>query len=292
MFSAINYLRGDFEKCIEDQHCPFYYRLNSVMYSCDHLFIARSLEKLLSTDTLVEPWYSRVKIYKGAVHLLRKQMTLAKDCIETVDTKSVIEQYDTPAKFFRSLYEHLSELLKFEATGANKVALVGDSHVFSISYSVSEEFPPVYIPSIQMKFVGQGRSSYLESALLNALTVCQKHDQIVISIGEIDQRFLYVDAADLDAFERSLDNYLNFLVDNTFHWQKIKLVALPAFNERLFEMATIKSEPEKDVRDRLNTSMDLFNTKAIKKGFDLVERDNSDEKLLDAAHYHPSAYLL
>ena len=41
-------------------------------------------------------------------------MTLAKDCIETVDTKSVIEQYDTPAKFFRSLYEHLSELLNLK----------------------------------------------------------------------------------------------------------------------------------------------------------------------------------
>ena len=167
MFSAVNYLRGDFEKCIEDQHCPFYYRLNSVMYSCDHLFIARSLEKLLSTDTLVEPWYSRVKIYKGAIHLLRKQIPLAKECLETVDTKSISEQYDTPAKFFRSLYEHLSELIKFEPQGAEDVALVGDSHVFSISYSISEEFPPVYIPSIQMKFVGQGRSSYLESAFLN-----------------------------------------------------------------------------------------------------------------------------
>ena len=69
-------------------------------------------------------------------------------------------------------------------------------------------------------------------------------------------------------------------------------MTLPAFNARLFEMLAIKGESEKDVRDRLNTSVELFNTKAIKKGFELVERDNSEEKLLDIAHYHPSAYLL
>ena len=103
---------------------------------------------------------------------------------------------------------------------------------------------------------------------------------------------MYLDSADLGAYERSLENYLNFLVDNSFHWQKVKLVALPAFNGKLFEMLTIKSEPEKDVRNRLNTAMELFNVKAIKKGFGLVERDNSVEKLLDVAHYHPSTFLL
>ena len=110
-------------------------------------------------------------------------MPLAK-CIGTVDTKSVAEQYIHLRNFSEFVW-HLLELIKLKQRN-HDVALVV-THMYSQFHIQYRRVSTGIHSIVQMKFVGQGRSSYLECT--NALTVCQKHEQIVISIGEIDQRF-------------------------------------------------------------------------------------------------------
>lgn len=290
MFSTLNYFKGNFDQCINDQFCPFYYRLNSILYSCDHGFIARSLAKLSESEQVKEPWLSRVFIYKAAIHLLRQQPKETADALLYVDNTSILNFDDTPGVFFKSLYVQLSALQPCVQMGSENVGLIGDSHIFSLSYWVSKIFPPVYIPALQLKYVGQGRESYIEIALSNALTISQKNEELIISIGEIDQRNLYTQPNKLSAYNQILDRGLEWIVDNIQKWQTVRFVELPSFNRQLWIKLGNANIEEMEINQVVNEFQHNFGLKVQSLGSNLVKRNSKTCKLIDDAHYHPTAY--
>ncbi len=291
MFSNLNYLHGQFERVVNDQEVFFGHRLFSLLYSCDIQAIDSGFDLILKDENLGNPWRSRVLCMRLALLFLNKEFKLVRSRINTIQ-EDALNPDDPNASIYLSLRRVVARLSE-EDLNISKwtIGLIGDSHTFSMSTLLTDKSKVRYLPGLQFRLLAANQINQQKQALINAFGALQGEPRILLSLGEIDQRFLYKATNFLhDKYVADIivKQALTFVRQSAAPWQRIYLADLPRFNSLLLTDSKSSDLVERSVSNFRNSVI----SECLIQNIQCCEWDSDPSNTFDRAHFLPKSYEL
>ena len=294
---------GDFKNCNEKK-LPTFLRLFFFWYQCNQGYIVRNLLELDKDVKTSSAWKNRIRIFLALLMLHREEKGWEK-LIKTINPNE-LECGDSHYSFFASLYNIIlknSEIIVTEQKSGRSISLIGDSHTVSMSrvFSKDNRFDIYYLPGIMLKGICSKLNNSYKQALIEAFSISQRKNKIILSIGEIDQRYLYLKEESLLKNEEKKKK-LNKIMANSFNF--IESILNPSIETKInllppFHSKMLKSESNKNLtEDSINHFNELFYKHSKKIGLSLPQDETSifeseinySPFLIDHTHVSPLLY--
>jgi hypothetical protein len=295
--------KGKFIECAESKNSDRLMRLWSILYLSDVSLSARLLEKFdneLGSDEYGVAWRKRSNLFKATLLLTNRQIDEFIRCIDSVKNIELLGEQD---QFFLSLALHLKAIAKEalqtkKAENEEKISrfnLIGDSHVLinALHCGKNRGDRISFLPGITLRNLSSRTASSAQYALENALNISDTSSSIVFSLGEIDQREIYLRIEQYEiknvwgGLSQSIYYGLRHIFEKRSCFQKFYIIGLPSFDSnvaRLYDVAEVES-----VEERVNWYRDQFSATAKELGFRVLEPagkiNSADFKISDAFHF-------
>lgn len=138
------------------------------------------------------------------------------------------------------------------------------------------------------------------------LAIHQRKNDVVLSIGEIDQRVSYKHAIKnardgydsyLSSLLKGIDYAIDYVASLRAPHQKFYAVALPSFDANLLDIGQSEQKNVNLVSDQISKDSERYHEKCESVGIEilgknLLQNSSVHSHLLDHAHFHPEIYKM
>tara|TARA_B110000037_G_scaffold219822_1_gene285798 strand:- start:1006 stop:1953 length:948 start_codon:yes stop_codon:yes gene_type:complete len=296
------YETGQLEKIIESKTPHIDRVLFALAFTCDpEYFFDKTREMIGSAES---KWHGRIALLRAAIQINSGAFQAANKQLSMISENSLVT--GTMDSFYVSLYRLLKILADIEFQHVppdfttNK-ALIGDSHTMSLSRVWRGEGSKItYLPGVTLRGISFPLRNSYNVGIENALTINQRLDDIVFSLGEIDIRnnyFYFRKITSNSGYKKIITSTIRAALSKIYAhkapYQRFHIFALPGFNPSLVE-ENDKGNTNK-VGSLYNFYRKEFNKAADDLGFLVVDHremfnKESVNNLIDHAHFHPRFY--
>lgn len=305
--AKLEYEKGNFGPILsQSDPADFELKLFATLFQCEPIYIFERLQKELDNLQNSKQKLRLLLLKCMQLHTFQKHEISSQQLKHIPNNSFLTGKMDD---FYLSTHRYLLALDKIKLmekyTPDIGLSIIGDSHLISISNAIEFELGfSTYLPGITLRGLCSPFENSYKSAVRNAMAMHQRKNNIVLSIGEIDQRVSYKHAikgasqdygAYLSSLLKSIDIAIDYLMSLKAPHQTLYAMALPRFDANLVEETHSGLENINLISDQVAMYSQTFHSKCESVGIRLLGKDyfqseDAHKNLLDHAHFHPDSY--